>query len=65
MKFFTIEESALVHINQLMRRKVDQEYVVLSKYGSVTDICQYSGKYANVHIVTVPTDRLDPGLRLA
>lgn len=63
-KFFTIEDNQLPYIVQLMKRQVDQEYVILRCSNGYADICQYSGKYQNVHLVTVPENRLDDGLRL-
>lgn len=64
-KFFNIEEEALVSMNQLMRNKRDNEYVVLNSANGFTDIAQYSSKYQNLHLVTVRSDALDWTYRLA
>lgn len=64
-KFFNIEEDVLVGINRLMQVKRDRLYVVLQEANGFTDIAQYSDKYQNIRIVTVPSDRLDKSNRLA
>lgn len=64
-KFFNIEEDVLVGINRLMQVKHDGMFVVLQQSNGFTDIAQYSDKYQNIRIVTVPTDRLDESKRLA
>lgn len=64
-KFYNIEEDDLKRMNELMNRKIDNEFIVLSEYNGITDICQYSSKFQNLHIVSVPNARLDWKYRIA
>lgn len=64
-KFFTIKEDKVRYLSLLMERKNPNEFVVLSEYNEFVDICQYSEKYQNLHIISVPSGRLDWSKRLA
>lgn len=63
-KFFNVESDKLKLMNVLLDRKVDNEFIVLSEYKEICDICQYSAKYQNLHIVSVPRGHLDMNYRL-
>lgn len=58
-KFFYIEEELIKSVNLLFRNKFDGQFVILSKGARFSDIAQWSDKYNNVRIVTVPNDKLD------
>lgn len=62
---FTITEDKLARVNQLARNKCDGEYVILTMSNGFCDIAQWSDKYQNVKIITLPYDRLDSTMRLA
>lgn len=55
---FAITESQLLKVNKLARDKFDGEFTILSKGDVFSDIAQWSEKYQNVKVVTVPTDKL-------
>lgn len=56
---FAITEKNLVGVNALAKHKLDGEFIILSYSGSFCDIAQWSDKYQNVKILTVPTSKLD------
>ena len=58
-KFYTIEQSQMLLLQMLFEHKIDNEYTILSKYNNMCDIAQYSEKYQNIHLVTVPQNKLD------
>ena len=64
-KFYNIEDDDLKKMQLLMQRKIDNEFIVLSEYNGITDICQYSSKFQNLHIVSVPNARLDWSYKIA
>lgn len=63
-KMFCIDSQNVEQIKRLLQRKIDQEYVILSKWNTYADIAQWCDKYQNVRIVTVPLDRLDRSMHL-
>lgn len=63
-KFYTLEEDQVFNIRKLFARANDNEYFVLNSFKNLSDIVQYSSKYQNVHIITVPTDKLLPSQEL-
>ena len=56
---FAITDEHLKSVNKVAQNKRDGEFVILSYGGSFCDIAQWSDKYQNVKIITVPTSRLD------
>ena len=56
---FAITDEHLEKVNKIARNKFDGEFVILSYGGTFCDIAQWSDKYQNVKIITVPTSRLD------
>ena len=56
---FAITEKQLDAVNKIARNKFEGEFTILSYSGSFCDIAQWSDKYQNVKILTVPTSRLD------
>lgn len=56
---FAITEKQLAAINEIMRNKMEGEFIILSFGGSFCDIAQWSDKYQNVKILSVPTIKLD------
>lgn len=58
-KFFHFDENKLMLINKLFMRQIDNEFVVLQESQTFCDIAQWSSKFKDVHIVTVPRDKLD------
>lgn len=56
---FAITEKHLLGVNALAKHKLDGEFVILAYSGSFCDIAQWSDKYQNVKILTVPTSKLD------
>lgn len=64
MKMYYIEDYQVGQICELFTRKNDNEYIVLCSNGQVSDIAQYTDKYQNVHIVSVPISKLDTTKRL-
>lgn len=64
-KLFFIEDEHIKLMNELMKRRIDNEYIVLNSNNQLCDIAQYSCKYMNIHIATVPTEKLDSRYRLA
>lgn len=63
-KIYVLTAKDVSHIQTLMKRKCDNEYIVLKSNDGYSDICQWSDKYQNVHIATVRDDRLDESNRL-
>lgn len=64
-KMYFVENEQVELIEQLFKNCIDNQYIVLTKNNTLADIAQYSCKYQNVHINTVPVDRLDPRLQLS
>lgn len=58
-KFYTLEQNQVEYIRILFEHKIDNEYVILNQFNNLCDIAQYSSKYQNVHLVTVPIQKLD------
>lgn len=58
-QFTIIKQEDLQTINQLNKLKKDNSYRVLNEFNGYSTIIQYSTKYDNFHIVSVPTDKLD------
>ena len=56
---FAVTEKQLDIINLIMRNKCEGEFCILSYGGSFCDIAQWSDKYQNVKILSVPTIKLD------
>ena len=56
---FAITEKQLVAVNKIMRDKMEGEFCILSYGGTFCDIAQWSDKYQNVKILSVPTIKLD------
>lgn len=56
---FAITEKHLDAVNKIASNKVEGEFTILSYSGSFCDIAQWSDKYQNVKILTVPTSKLD------
>lgn len=63
-KMFFIEREQLAYMEELMARRIDNEYIVLSSNNQLCDIAQYSAKYMNIHMACVPLSKLDSNLRL-
>ena len=63
-KFFNLEEEHVKKIYALTKLKNDNQYVVLQHGHRFSDIAQWSDKYQNVRIITVPTEKLDRRLEL-
>ena len=63
-KMYFVENEQVNMFEQLFKNSIDNQYVVLNKNSTLADIAQYSQKYMNIHINTVPVDRLDPRLEL-
>lgn len=61
---YGIEESHLNKIEKLFDDKLDGEYFCISEGPVFSEICQWSDKYQNVKILTVPTEKLDYRKRL-
>lgn len=61
---FFVEDNQVKLLQMLFDRKNDNEYIVLSSNGRLTDIAQYSMKYQNIHFVSVPSDKLDKSKEL-
>lgn len=61
---FAITEDKKMAINMLFQNKCEGEFVVLSMSNGFCDIAQWSDKYQNVKILTLPSDRLDMTMRL-
>lgn len=53
MKMTVIKKEHLNKMLDLMARKVDDAYITLYEKDGYRTICQYSGKYDNLHIVTL------------
>lgn len=64
-KMFFIEKEQLAKLEELMARRVDNEYIVLQSNYQLADIAQYSAKYMNIHFACVPVNKLDSNLRLS
>lgn len=62
--FFFIEENHLPYILKLFSHKNNGEYVVLNESNGFSDIAQYSEKYENIRVITVPTNKLNVSDRL-
>lgn len=62
---FCITEDKMDKVVQLSRNKLDGEFVVLTVSNGFCDIAQWSDKYQNVKIITLPYDRLNMSMRLA
>ena len=56
---FAITEKQLESVNKIARDKLEGEFIILTYSSSFCDIAQWSDKYQNVKILTVPTSRLD------
>lgn len=56
---FAITESQLKKVNIIASHKFDGEFTVLSRGETFSDIAQWSDKYQNVKILTVPTQKLN------
>lgn len=56
---FAITEDHLEKVIKIARSKQEGEFVILSYGGTFCDIAQWSNKYQNIKIVTVPTSKLD------
>lgn len=56
---FAIQEKDLPKVKLLFSHKFDGEYFVLTQSNGFSDIAQWSDKYQNIKILTVPTDRLN------
>lgn len=63
-KMYFLENEHVNMFEQLFNNSIDNQYVILNKHSTLADIAQYSQKYMNIHINTVPVDRLDPSLEL-
>lgn len=63
-KFYTLEKDQVQLVQRLFVNENDNEYIILSRYKDYADICQYSSKYQNVHIVSVPVNKLDSSKEL-
>ena len=63
-KMFCVDENNVFQIGRLLKRQVDQEYIILSKWDKFADIAQWCDKYQNVRIITVPLERLDKNMHL-
>lgn len=59
-KFIVVERKQIPDVLKLYDLKMDNAYVVLSRWNDFADICQYSSKYDSVHLLTVPAYQLDP-----
>lgn len=62
---FAITENKRDWVNKLFERKCDGEYIVLNMSNGFCDIAQWSDKYQNVKILTLPIESLDKTMRLA
>ena len=56
---FAVTENQLVAINKLARDKFDGEFTFLTHGETFSDIAQWSEKYQNIKILTVPTKKLN------
>lgn len=57
--FFFIEENHLKGITELMRRKNDDEYIVIANSKGYSDIIQYSAKFQNLKVITCKSENLN------
>lgn len=64
MKMYFIEQEHIELMSELLKNSIDNQYVVLSSNGRLCDIAQYSSKYQDIHINTLPVDKLDKKLEL-
>ena len=53
MKMTVIKKDHLKKMIDLMNSRIDDAYITLYEKDGYRTICQYSGKYDNLHIVTL------------
>ena len=63
-QFRIIRQDDLKSINHINEMKLDNMYVTIDEYNGYSTIIQYSSKYDNFKIISVPTERLDKNYEL-
>lgn len=61
---YFLNQTDVANIKHLFEYARDNAYFEISSWKGMVDIRQYSAKYKEVHLVTVPREKLDQSLCL-
>lgn len=59
MKMYFMNADDLEEVKKLFKMNDDELFYELGSFNGYVDIAQYSSKYKEVHLVTVPRSKLD------
>lgn len=63
-KFTIIKRDHVDQLLMLYAMRIDNSYIVIDSNNGFSTIAQYSEKYKQVKLITVPTDQLNTSLEL-